>query len=45
MARILETIKQEEIQAVGIMATDVQDVLFLARQVRMYSPDVLLFYH
>lgn len=43
LARILETIKQEEIQAVGIMATDVQDVLFLARQVRMYSPDVLLF--
>ena len=43
LARILETIKQDEIQAVGIVATDVQDVLFLARQVRMFSPDVLLF--
>ncbi len=43
MARILEKIKQEEIQAVGIVATDVQDVLFLAKQVRMYAPDVLLF--
>ncbi|HNK44774.1 MAG TPA: hypothetical protein PKL17_08335, partial [Pseudomonadota bacterium] len=43
LAHILSTIYAEKIRYVGILATDVQDKLFLARQIRAYSPDVVLF--
>jgi len=43
LAHILSTIYSEKIRYVGIIATDVQDKLFLARQIRAYSPDVVLF--
>ncbi len=43
LAHILSTIYAEKIRYVGIIATDVQDKLFLARQIRAYSPDVVLF--
>ncbi len=43
LAHILTTIYAEKIRYVGIIATDVQDKLFLARQIRAYSPDVVLF--
>jgi hypothetical protein len=43
LAQILATISAEKIRYVGILATDVEDKLFLAYQIRAYSPDVVLF--
>jgi hypothetical protein len=43
LAAALSTISRRDIRAVGIMATDVNDILFLAKEVRNYSPDVQLF--
>ena len=40
---ILDAIRHEKISAVGIIATDDRDVLFLAREVKRASPDVQLF--
>ena len=40
---ILDAIRHEKISAVGIVATDDRDVLFLAREVKRASPDVQLF--
>jgi hypothetical protein len=40
---ILDVIRHEKISAVGILATDDRDVLFLAREVKRSSPDVQLF--
>ena len=40
---ILDTIRHEKMSAVGIIATDDRDVLFLAREVKRASPDVQLF--
>ena len=40
---ILDGIRHEKISAVGIVATDDRDVLFLAREVKRSSPDVQLF--
>jgi len=40
---ILDAIRHEKISAVGIIATDDRDVLFLAREVKRSSPDVQLF--
>jgi hypothetical protein len=40
---ILDTIRHEKISAIGIIATDERDVLFLAREVKRASPDVQLF--
>ena len=40
---ILDTIRHEKISAVGIIATDDRDVLFLAREVKRAAPDVQLF--
>jgi hypothetical protein len=42
LAQLLAAISLEEIRYVGIVATDVRDKLFLARQVRRYCPDVRL---
>ena len=43
LAHILSTLYAENIRYVGLIATDIQDKLFLARQVRAFSPDVVLF--
>jgi len=43
LAAILETIEREHIRAVGLFATDTRDKLFLAQQISLRSPDVLLF--
>ena len=40
---ILSTISRRDVRVVGIVATDVNDTLFLAQQVRRYAPDVQLF--
>ncbi len=40
---ILSTISRRDVRVVGIVATDVNDVMFLARQVRQYAPDVQIF--
>lgn len=40
---IFDTIRHEKLNAVGIIATDDRDVLFLAREVKRASPDVQLF--
>ncbi len=43
LANILDTIRREHMTAVGIMATDSRDKLFLAQQVATNCPDVLIF--
>lgn len=43
LASTLSAISRRDIRALGIMATDVNDILFLAKEVRSYSPDVQLF--
>lgn len=40
---ILDAIRHEKLSAVGILATDDRDVLFLSREVKRSSPDVQLF--
>jgi hypothetical protein len=41
---ILSDIRQEQLSAVGIVATDARDVLFLAREVKKAAPNVQLFF-
>jgi hypothetical protein len=41
---ILDNIRHEDLDVVGIVATDPRDVLFLAREVRKAAPDVQLFF-
>lgn len=43
LANLLGTIAREGIRYVGILATDVKDKLFLAKEVRDFAPDVVLF--
>lgn len=43
LAHVLSTLSAEKIRYVGIIATDIQDKLFLAQQIRQYCPDVVLF--
>ncbi len=43
LSTIVRTIAQEKVQAVGIIASDVRDKLFLAEIVRQAAPDVRLF--
>jgi hypothetical protein len=43
MSNLLDTIHHDDITAVGIIATDSRDVLFLAREVKKAAPDVQLF--
>ena len=43
LSHILSTIFAEKIRYVGVLATDVQDKLFLLYQIRKYCPDVVLF--
>lgn len=44
MTGILQTLRRESIQAVGILATDDRDVLYLARELRRATPNVQLFF-
>jgi hypothetical protein len=41
---ILDNIRHEDLDVVGIVATDARDVLFLAREVRKAAPDAQLFF-
>lgn len=43
LGQILADISRRDIRAVGIVATDPLDTVFLARQVRQFLPDVRLF--
>src|SRR5262249_39348604 len=43
ISNLLDNIRHEGITAVGIIATDSRDVLFLAREVKKAAPDVQLF--
>ncbi len=43
LAAVLKHLVDERIEAVGILATDVQDKLFLAQQIRRHAPNVRLF--
>lgn len=43
LAAVLSTIFAEKIRYVGLVGTDVRDKRFLAREVRRYCPDVVLF--
>lgn len=43
LSNLLRTISHERLRYIGIMATDVRDKLFLAEQIRRFSPDVVLF--
>ncbi|HXW16401.1 MAG TPA: hypothetical protein VEN79_17970 [Terriglobia bacterium] len=43
LANLLSTISREQYRYVGIVATDVRDVIFLARQVRQHCPATVLF--
>jgi hypothetical protein len=43
LAATLSMISRRDIRAVGIIGSDVNDVLFLSQQVRRYAPDVQLF--
>ena len=44
VANILDNIRHENLTAVGIVATDSRDVMFLAREVKKAFPDVQLFF-
>ncbi|MGO8815164.1 MAG: hypothetical protein ACLQVG_10980 [Terriglobia bacterium] len=43
LANLLSTIAREQYNYVGIVATDVRDVTFLAREVRQHCPSTVLF--
>lgn len=43
LSNILSTISHEQINYVGITATDVRDVIFLAREIREHAPAVVIF--
>lgn len=43
LSRLLSTISHEEIHAVGILATDVRDIIFLAREIHKHCPGTLVF--
>lgn len=43
LTNLLTTISREGIRAVGILATDVRDTIFLAREIREHAPDMLIF--
>ncbi len=43
MDNLLTTIRRERIRYVGIVATDVEDLVYLAQQIRAYCPDTVVF--
>ncbi|MFO0908710.1 MAG: hypothetical protein U0794_10180 [Isosphaeraceae bacterium] len=42
-AKLLETVSTEQFRYIGIVASDIRDVIFIARLIRQYSPDVQIF--
>jgi hypothetical protein len=40
---LLTTIKRDHIRYVGIVATDVEDLIFLVQQIRIFCPDTVVF--
>jgi hypothetical protein len=43
LANLLSTIKREEISYLGLAATNVQDRIFLVREIRQHAPNVTIF--
>jgi len=43
LSNLLSTISHEQFNYVGIAATDVRDVIFLAREIREHSPSTVIF--
>lgn len=43
LSRLLSTISREGIRTVGILATDIRDTIFLARQINQHCPGTLVF--
>lgn len=43
LSNLLRSISREQVNYVGILASDVRDKLFLAKQVQRFLPDVVLF--
>ena len=43
LSNLLSTLSREDIHAVGILATDVRDTIFLSREVRAHCPATMLF--
>ena len=43
LSNLLSTISREQFNYVGIAATDVRDVIFLAREIREHSPSTVIF--
>ena len=44
LATILEEIERQHIRYLGIVATDIRDRIFLAREIRRHSPNLVLFF-
>jgi hypothetical protein len=43
LSNLFSTIYREDLKYVGISASDVEDLVFLVRQLRIWSPDVMVF--
>ncbi len=43
LSNLLVTIRREHIRYVGIVASDVQDLVFLVQQIRVHCPDTIVF--
>ncbi|MGH9431435.1 MAG: hypothetical protein ACRD3T_07815 [Terriglobia bacterium] len=43
LSNLLSTLSREDIHAVGILATDVRDTIFLSHEIRQHCPATLLF--
>src|SRR6266436_4097890 len=43
LARVFSAIYREDVRYVGIVATDIEDLVFLVRQLRIWCPDVVVF--
>ncbi len=43
LASVFSTISRRRIRYVGIVATDIEDLVFLVRQLRLWCPDVVVF--
>jgi hypothetical protein len=43
LASVFATLQREHIEYVGIVATDIEDLIFLTRQIRLWCADVVVF--
>lgn len=43
LGNLLTTIRRERIRYIGIVATDIEDLVFLVQQIRAYCPDTVVF--